>query len=529
MKMTINFPPEILRLILGNLNLQDRIRLRLVSRQWRAVIESLKVENLSIVDLKFNSRENWLSTELNGTGDDENLLYYQDSPLIPFSELFANLTWSLRILSLRERKTKLHSLLFDPRNPMFSRVKRLFVSLRAIDDFSFEEYINCQFEHLEEFSCYSLSFFSTTCLQLANLRVLSMQAIAVNEERGIVLDLPKLEQFTTFSPIQYFGFVHPQSLLHLIVWDDHKTILQFTNLQVLRCMRYENERAIFANLPQLKEMHYHSLEHIDQINLEAIYQTKQRLGRNELKMLVLGLDYPDYRRLNVKAKQIAGMVNEFIGENYAKLYSWNILSSVLNLHYNKLAASFDQRIPSDFKVKFQNLRALHVTSIESEVQLFFRFLANYPHLCRLQLHRAFDSLADYQTCYDLLPVYCRRLRQLDIRSELRVCVCPGICSCPGVWSGPGSSTFDPGFLLKFKYLQQLATDLNLAGTIALRMWQALKHLKRQHLVGKVEVRKIKDGLFSNYSIYFSDPNKKSVVVSFDKLVEFFVKYLGDCN
>lgn len=503
--MASDLPPEILRLILGKLNLQERIKLRLVCRKWRAVIESLKVDQLSIVDLKFSSRQNWRSFELN-TGDYENLLYYQDSPLIPFGELFTNLVWSFG-----KKKKKLHSLLFNPRNPMFSRVKRLFVCLRAIDGFSFEEYINCQFEQLEELSCYSLSFFSQTCLRLANLRALSMQAVQVSEQKRIELDLPKLEQFTTFSKIQFFRFVHPQSLLRLIAFEDHESILQFTNLQVLRCMRYRNEAAIFANLSQLKELHYENLNQIDFIDLDAIHRTKQNLGRSDLKMLVLGLDFKDYRRLNLSAKRIATAMNEFIADNYANLAPLLILSVFMNAHYNKLASSFDQRILSDFKLKFPNLRSLHVTSIESNVHLFFRFLYDYPNLCRLQLREAFDALTDYQTCYDLLPAYCRWLRELDISSAL------------GLRSGPWSpaNTIEPSFLLKFKYLQNFTTNLALTGTISLSMWKALKHLKSQHLVGKLQVRKTKSGLFTHYELRFSDPSRKSIILSYNLLIKFF--------
>ena len=495
--MANDLPPEILRMILRELELKDRIRQRLVCRKWRGVIESLRINHLSIVDSKFAHRyTQFLDFRLMNF---KNLTYYPEMPLIAFDQLFSSIKHSFGM-----KKKEARSLLFDPKNPMFSGVRRLFVALRTVDNFSFEEFLNCQFEQLEELSFYSLHFFSSrTWLRLANLKVLFMQNVKASENNLIQLDLPKLEQFATFSKIQFFHFLHPQSLRHLTLLEDHESIFQFKNLQVLSCKVYRNTFAIFSNMPQLKEIHYESLELIKNFDPAAIYRAKQGLGRSDLKMVVLGLDFKHYREKSLSVEYINKNFNEFIVTNYSILGPWPILSLFLNAHYGKLTGLFEQGIPSDFKHKFPNLKSVVATKIESDGHLFFKFLKIYPNLCRLHLIETFDEMVDYDKWYGLLPDYCKRLRILIIRSKLG--------------TADTANELDLGFLLKFKYLQTFTTTRAMSGQFALSMWHALRYLKSQELVGKILVRKYELSQLFEVTL----PNRKVANTSLKELKKFF--------
>ena len=125
---------EVLVLILGRIDLLERLRLRPVCWRWKRIIENLRIKNVNIVDSWFNPRKSsWLDLGIESLNC-QNLIYYSNPSFYRrLTSLFgaigetAELSGSLRFVSKPMSKPK-------------SKPKSMFISFKSINNFFFEKY-----------------------------------------------------------------------------------------------------------------------------------------------------------------------------------------------------------------------------------------------------------------------------------------------------------------------------------------------------------------------------------------------------
>ena len=448
-----DLPEIVLIIIFKKLDLSERLKLRLVCVKWKQIIESLWVKNVSIVESLFNKREKWNTIGLESI-DYRNLLYYSKPSL--------NQRLLTRLFNTAKPEELANSLQLVTRHQMFAKLKLMFISLPSINNFRFEEYINPYFDQLEELACLGMSF-GKTCLSLSKLKVLSMHGLRINSNT-IKLELPSLYKFLTGGKLSIFEFVHPQSVTHLFLKEDDKSIVQFENLKYLTCIWYTNESVIFSNLSKLEEIHYDCVEAIQSVDFAAVQKAKQSAGRNEIKIIVLGINYEDYRLQNSTDITLRRLVQHYLA---GKLNSPRILSFIPEIEFEQLIDLYEYReLPRNFKNSFSNIRSVRVSGkIEANIKLFFTLLDNYPNIYSLSLDRAFDG-PDEQRYYNSLPFYCKNIRILKI------------------YFVDQPKVINLRFIQKFGYLQQFQTNLVMESDFIRSLFETLKYLQVLELQGR---------------------------------------------
>lgn len=436
----MNGLPEIVWIsIFKNFDLLERLKLRLVCSKWRQIIESLSVQDLSIVDSRF------YGIRLVGVGFEavnyQSLLHYSR----PSSSRMAGIFSRQKPLELA------NSLRFACTNSMFASLKCLFISVFSFPDFCFDRHINPYFGQLEELTCFYSKLRGKNRLSLPRLKRLSFLYIVI-DIKPVQLELPNLFKFLTTASVLSFEFTYPQSITHLTVEDDHESVVQFVNLKYFGCLYYPNRaRIVLSKLAKLKEFHVYHYIAMPIPDVAAFYQTKQSLGRYEVKIIFFGiLAYEDWlnskRCLNIRT-------------NYAKLHAPQLFCAPEKLNFDDLTAAFDfgqQELSADLEIKLPGIKSLTVSRslTGDEVEWFFRILLNYPNLLRLHL----DSPLDEQRHYDLLPLYCKRIRTLRIQSN-------------------SENPVDLRFALEFHKLLSLKTNLKLRRQLIRSFFKQLNYFQ----------------------------------------------------
>ena len=414
-----DLPDEVLAVILSRFDPLEKLRLRAVCSRWKLIIESFRIEDVSIIDTNFNRRDfsSYLGLEFLNC---QSLIYSNPS-------LYRWIIGTIRL-------TMPESLQFVRDNPMFAGLKSMYLSFESINNFSFEKYINPHFPQLERLTCFGLSL-GKTCLSLANLKVLSLQPLA---NAPIRLDLPSMYQLSTDLSLDAFEFVHPQTVTHLILPYDHESIARLANLEYFFCSRLVHESVTLSNLTKLKEIHvgYWEYQKNTERRLAEIYAVKERLGRHDLKVFANGLDYEALRdnpTFSIK-EAIHSILSRTRSSPFPIIYQ--IMSN------GQIPWS---QIPWSQKSGLSTIRSISTLRIErSEINSFFRVLDDCPNLFVLHLAEAFDGLSDKQTCYNRLPSHCRFLRELWLHV-----------------SSDRPNPIDLNFVLGFRYLQTLITNQRL--------------------------------------------------------------------
>ena len=285
MNVKINdLPEEVLVLIFGRFDLLEKLKLRLICLKWKRIIEGLKITEVSIVDSRFNRRNkrNWTNFQ---SVSYQNLLYYNPSLYQQLTSLFGVIEWQGLTGSLK----------FISKHPMFFKVRSMFISLSTINDFCFEKYINSHFPQLEQLSCLNLNQSKQTCLSLPKLKMLSFLGQTRPNPltgRRIRLKLPSMYKLVSSESLGSFEFVHPQSVTHLFLMTDHKSIVRLVNLEYFSCHQLLNESITFSCLTKLKEIHLYKFSKKNaKKRLASINQARINLGRYELKMFVNDIEY----------------------------------------------------------------------------------------------------------------------------------------------------------------------------------------------------------------------------------------------
>lgn len=484
-----DLPEEVWILIFKNLELLQLLKIRAVCVRWKWIIESLRTKDVSVVDSLFNAREKWNTIGLESINY-QSLLYYSKPPL--------NKRILTSLFGTAKPEEPTGSLQLVSTHPMFSRLRSMFISLPSISNFRFEEHINPFFGQLEELNCLGLNL-GETFLSLSHLKTLSMHGLRINV-KPVKLELPSLRQFLTSSYLSSFEFTHPQSVTHMLLREDHQSIVQFVNLEYLSCMTYHHESAIFGALTKLKRIHYDNIKEIQTKDFAAVHRTKQNSGRHETKIVILGMDYRRQKSYKISFESLLKIYQS------GKLISSGLMSIIPNIDFDQLIGEFDdQKIPLDFKNCFSNIRSISVRhKIEKDFKLFFGLLDNYPKLYHLQLSSAFDGHKDEQRFYNSLPYYCKYIRRLEINS------------------GDQDTSLDLNFVLRFGYLQRFKTNLIVRSNFIRLLFEILKYFEDLELSGGTQIKITKiDKYFVQQFLLKINKEKPLTFFNFGRLVAFY--------
>ena len=445
-----DLPNEVLYLVFSRFDLLEKLRLRAVCLRWKLIIESFSIKDVSIVDSQFNQNERWYHVGLESLNC-QNLIYYYsiNEPNPPLYRRLTSLFGSIGPEKLSG------SLQFVSQQPMFARLKSMFISLKSINDFRFETYINPHFPELEQLSCYGLTV-GKTCLSLANLKVLSLCWLFRSPNTRIRLELPNMYKLVTAS-LNSFEFANPQTVTHLLLRVDHQSICQFSNLEYLTCHQMKHESTIFSDLAKLKEIHFTYRRENEEEKFAQIYQTKQRLGRYEVKMFTGGLEYPTYRQHPTYP------IKEYYKGFLSRKCSSPVVSIIPNIRYDDLLDTLDgQAISRSLLSNIFNVRIIEgiARSSKDDVDAFFNLLNDFPNLYILNLTWPLDGPNDKQAYYDSLPSRCKFLRELELNE-----------------SDDQTNLVDLRFVLNFRYLQRLKINKKPPKFIVSSLYSELKYFE----------------------------------------------------
>lgn len=488
-----NLPDEVLMFIFQRFDLLEKLKLRRVCWRWKQIIEYFRVKEVSIVDYNFNiDTVQFFCLGIEDVNY-ENLIYHS----------FPSFHHWLASLFIRPEEPPGSFQLLST-NAMFSGLKSMFISLPTIRNFCFRRYINPYFGDLEQLSCHGLNL-TQTCLSLASLKILNLFLLKIDFDQPIRLEVPNMYKFSTDSSIDSFEFVYPQSVTHLHLQCDHKSIVRLFNLEYFSCAELLHESIMFSDLfSKLKQINVSRppdffLESTKQ-RLAAIYQAKQRLGRYEVKLCIYGMDYPIFQ-LHPRISP------DIIIQNYL---SGRLISSPFRkaLSFGALVKALDaQTIPPNFKSRFSNLTRIVASSKTREnVNLFFSLLGHYPKIYQLTLNNAFDGLINEQALYDSLPSRCKYIRQLEIFNL--------------VFSTTSSiESIDLNFVLGFTYLQMFETNLKVRSNLIRLLFEKLKYFQMLQLTG-TRITKINNYFLPEYILRIKQ-NEPSIFYSFSNLLAVY--------
>ena len=163
-------PLEMLTMILSEISLKERVRLRDLNTLWRDVIDKIKVNRLVLIaDDRSVFNQRWFYSNLRNRLDDPDLVMRNSSKRIPEKFARANL----------------------------SHLKRLFIDLLGTSN-------SCgavnHFKHLEELNIFNLT--KRVTIDLPKLRILSVRC-SFGFFATIRLQTPRLTAFRCGSPSNY--------------------------------------------------------------------------------------------------------------------------------------------------------------------------------------------------------------------------------------------------------------------------------------------------------------------------------------
>ena len=182
-----------LTMILSEISLKERVRLREVNTLWRDVIDEIKVNRLVLIgDDRSVFNQRWFYSNLRNRLDDPDLVMRNPTKGIPEQFTRANL----------------------------SHLKRLFIDLSGSTSNSCGA-VN-HFEHLEELNLFNMTVTENVTINLPKLRILSVHHSPLSDEPSsfrtfatiIGLQTPRLTAFRCRSLMDYEVF-YPNRLTYL--------------------------------------------------------------------------------------------------------------------------------------------------------------------------------------------------------------------------------------------------------------------------------------------------------------------------
>lgn len=413
--------------ILSYLNLEDRLKLRAVSRGWRDCIDNIKTRTLFFSELKRghispHHGKNWL------VGGKFDRTFIRSPEFAKFFHSFAK------------------SVLSDLRH------LRIF-SLDMDDSLPLSQALN-SFGQLEELDLINLTFDSVVDFQLNLPSLKSLQAKELTKISQLTLDAPKLQRIHIWFSLPFtqlrLEIVHVEPVESVVIYDTHNLdvldVTKLRNLKYLYCVCLGIGPSFLSNLGQLKEIHF------QRDGLPEILAQKQAYRRDELKIYHCGFllnhldelsQFPNFNPHFPTKEQIDCYL-----KNYSRLAD-QIRDFSFFWYWSIEAVSM---APIDFWKKFVDLHEIKVDeSIDPKnTQQFLQFLKN--------LKGKIVSLTFYsnqpQDLFDRLPDYCS-LRDLKFFEN---------------------ESLDLEFLLRFKELTSFTFDNPIDADFLPRVFKELEFL-----------------------------------------------------
>lgn len=316
--------------------------------------------------------------------------------------------------------------------------------------------------------------------------------------KPVRLDLPSLYKISTSSDLSSFEFTHPHTVTHLVLEEDHESIVQFVNLEYLKCMVYHHEWTILPALSKLKELHH------DNVNEIATMVTCKQRACQEIKMAFLSMR-KNCKMVRSSPYRVISFQDLLKSSLSGKPISSRLMSFLPSIDFDQLAEAFSDQIPMHFKKTFSSISSLNVCGpIEKHSKLFSSLIHNYPNIYLLRLNSAFDGHKHEQSYYNWLPSYCENVRRLEIKS------------------GYESTPIDLNFVLRFRYLQRFETNLIVNSDFIRLLFETLKYFQHFKLTGgnAIEIRRIDKCSLYQYHIQVNE-EKALRFFNFDALEVFY--------
>ena len=400
----MNDLPELpFELILSHLSLEDRLRLRRVSRWLLHVISSSRPTTLCYSDRPRG--------------------FIQTNRRIISGAFAQNFISSRRISSFFQ--TFGQSILSSLKHLRFCEIH-----LNPENIPAFFQTIN-SFDQLEELGLYHIDSVERDGDYQLNLPMLkSVSFDEVHAIKKLTLNSPRLRKIELRNCDLNLGLVHGESVEKLVIDYLHQTkVWKLVNLQTLYCASYAIHSTVLSALRQLKEIH---LNHRDYAILN-IFEQKRQYGRSELKVYLSGcllkgpndpaigsLDYPHKGYLVFLTENQSRLAEE-IPYFYQFFYSEiRAMSSVLEI---------------DLLNRFPDLKCICVDERVQDVDGFLQLLKSLDNIHilefrghqprelfdRLPDHSAIQSISIEKSPIDLNFLFgLKSLIQLDLKFQIDI-------------------------------------------------------------------------------------------------------------
>ena len=376
--------------VLSYLDLQDRLKLRTVSRSWRNCIGDLKEKNLFYSEKKRGQ------------------LYQKNRWVI--DRFDRNFVTSFKFESF-----------FNFTASIFSHLKHLRIySLTLQNGSSLFKTLN-SFHHLEELDLIDLKLASVADFQLALPNLTSFKVRNWNLGSKLNLAVPKLQKITIWHC--YFlelEVIHPESVESIIAGFSSSTwgATNYLDFEIFKMLKYlwcnhcHISETFLTNLGLLKEAHLNFGQSLE------LFAQKQRQLRDDLKIYHHGLllknsldldKFPRVRPFDYNYSASKVLIKHYV-ENQSRLA--DELLDVRCFFYSEIEKAVS-RVPMDFWQKFSELDEINVQDRPKNVQQFLQFLTNLGNITALRFNKT-----QPQNLFDQLPDHCPNVQKLFISSEV---------------------------------------------------------------------------------------------------------------
>lgn len=326
----------LIKIFKNYLNIKDRIKCKLVCRNWYYLVHSIRPSECLIHSSAWSSKK-WTFTNV---------------PLEYRSSIEVSPEQRLNYRFFQINFANIQKLYLDSCHS-YSSCKKF-----IIDDVRFLSY----FKQLKQLEIHTLRLVQTS-IDLPLLKVLTLKGCQVYDLKIIA---PQLDAFVCWN---YFGeikFVY-DSLRYFECDEYYSDILNFRQLECLYC-KFINpiDRNLVQSLPELKQLHLFSYLVRPPV-LNDLIDEKNRLRRTDLIISYSGfrdiqvgepfIDTEDTNCFNLTENNMKA-----IKDHYAKVIFRIPWTTKLN--YTSLKTHFNHQIPLDFHLKFSNINEVDITDTD---------------------------------------------------------------------------------------------------------------------------------------------------------------------
>ena len=369
-RIKINDLPELpFELILSYLSLEDRIKLRRVSRKWFHVINS--------------SRPTTLCYSLRPRG------FIHINRRIITGAFAKNFISSPSLSSFFQ--TFGHSILSSLKRLCFCKIRLSPENMPA-----FFQTIN-SFDQLEELGLFRIDY---SVVQggyyLLNLPMLkSVTLKAVYAIKKLTLDAPRLQKIELWNRPD-IELVHGESVKKLVTDRlDQMEVKKLVNLQTLHCGGSPIDSTLLSTFKRLKEIHWN----YPGDTLSNIFEQKKRYGRCELKIYLRGylLNGPNDPAIGFLEYRLREYLS-FLTENQSRLAEETWFYPYFD--YSEIRA-MAPGLEIGLLNRFPDLQSIRVDVLVGDVDRFLRVLKSLDNILDLE----FFGDHQPQELFDRLPAH----------------------------------------------------------------------------------------------------------------------------